>query len=154
MALIQQVLDQLSPEVRSSLKHCKKWFCKRRAGWAAALFTHTSVTWKTYGFVLFCFDVLNACNVEVCFWENKGRNRANSATWSHVRQFVEVNQRHKESFSVWRVSEQIKRDIDKIINAVEMKSICTVMEAMQNQALYQENIIHISVARYHVLRTN
>ena len=51
------------------------------------------------------------------------------------------------------MTEQIKRDIDKNINTVEMKSICVVIEAISNQALYQLNIIRISVARYFVLRS-
>lgn len=93
------------------------------------------------------------CSVEVLCWELMVGQMENSTAWSYIKKFVEVNQRQKKNFSMWRMTEQIKRDIDKNINTVEMKSICVVIEAISNQALYQLNIIRISVARYFVLRS-
>lgn len=77
----------------------------------------------------------------------------NLTAWSYIKKFVEVNQRQKKTFSMWRMTVQIKRDIDKNINTVEMKSICIVTKAISNQTLYQLNIIRISVAKYLVLRS-
>lgn len=105
-----------------------------------------SVRWKSW----LLFESILA---EVICWENEGRNKENSTSWSCIRKFVGVNQRQKKNFPMWRVTVQIKRDIDKNINTIEMKSICIVIEAISNQTLYQLNIICISVARYLVLRS-